>query len=366
MGGPVILVNDILSVADKDMEIDLLIFQKEEIVSTLKENIHLIPWSQLTQKTKRRNFAGSLPKNMCGDYSCYTIDLAGYDKVIYYPYHAALFQVKNCNAKFYTIGMDSGPMLYLRGFLNHRLLLNRAFSFYYFLQALYIDRKAAKKSETVFTVGEADAEFYRSVYLADAWYVHHPVSCLIDGYKPIAWEENQKLKISFPGSLTRFYVQGLIEEILDLIIGRADYYKDRIEISFLQIKYKKLKQKAEQMVSMGFLVEQVDFAEDFESYLANQHLILIPLAVGAGTKNKALSVLGMGADLIGSPIAMENVYGTREEHIAANAQSFLDQIDLRLRNHKLYGLSEDEIKKFKEYHSVQNWNIHFWAKIRND
>lgn len=358
------LVNDILSVLNEDMEIDLLVYRKESIASDLSGNIHFIPWNKLAQKTKRISFLGSLPKSMCRDYACYTIDLTGYDKVIYYPYHAALFQVKNCNAVFYTIGMDSGPMLYLRGFLNHKRFISKVFCLYYFFLALYMDWKATELSTKVFTVGEADAEFYRSVYLADARYVHHPITDSLDSCQPVPWEENQRLRVFFPGSLTRFYAKGLVEDILDLLIGKADYYKERIELSFLRVQYKKLSKKIRQLEAVGFQVENVEFAENFEEYLSNHHLAICPLITGAGTKNKTLSLLGMGMDMIGSPITMENVYGVKKEHIATDAGEFIRLIDLRLQNHKLYGLSKAEITLLKEYHSVKNWKTYFWEEIR--
>lgn len=363
-GGPVILLNDILHAVDMNLEVDLIVYNKESIASDLPDNVHFIPWSQRVKRIKKADILGLIPKGLYKDYSCYCIDLSGYNKVIYYPYFSALFKVKNSHAEFFTIGMDSGPMLYLRGFVKHKGGVARAFCLYQFLQALAIDKKVAKISKKIFTVGETDAEFYRSVYLADARFVHHPVTSLIDTYMPIEWKVNEKLKVCFPGGMLRFYVAGLLESILDKLVENAEFYKNEITISFLgKVKYKKLEEKLKEVQLAGLNIEYTEFAESFEEYLSKQHIILLPLLVGAGTKNKTLSALGMGLDMIGTPIAVENVYGIKKEHIAKNAEEFIQLINKRLEKHELFGMSKEEIIEFKKYHSVDNWNIYFWKEV---
>ena len=366
-GGPVILLNDILESTEQDIEVDLLIYKKDEIVAELKKNINFIPWSSLTKKIKNKSLYEMIPKSMGKDFSCYEIDLIGYEKVILYPYFSSLFKFKNCKAEIYTIGMDSGPMLYLRGIINHKRLLSKIFCMYMFGQAIHIDKKAARISKKVFTVGKSDAEFYRSVYIVDAEFISHPVTKLIDNYTPIKWEQGSKLKICFPGGNSQFYTYGLVEGIINLLQENSNKYKDKVEISILgKIGYRELEQALRKAKEVGFTINYEEYVEDFEKYLSMHHIILLPLLVGAGTKNKALSSLGMGLDFIGTPIAIENVNLIKKEHIAKSPHEFLEQIDVRLNNHKLFGLSKDEIIKFKEYHSVNNWFTFFWEEVMED
>ena len=113
-------------------------------------------------------------------------------------------------------------MIYLRGFVRHKNLITRAFCLYGFMQALSIDRKAAEVSEKVFTVGKADAEFYRSVYLVNAKYIPHPITPLIDNIYPIEWKRGEKLRLCFPGGLTRYYASGLMDNLINLFIKKAE------------------------------------------------------------------------------------------------------------------------------------------------
>ncbi len=92
-------------------------------------------------------------------------------------------------------------------------------------------------------------------------------------------------------------------------------------------------------------------------------MVILPLEVGVGTKNKALTTLGMGVDLIGSKIAVENVYGIKPENCAEIESDYLNLINLRLREKHLFNLTKEEIVGFKKYHSVEQWKDNFWEII---
>lgn len=363
-GGPVILIHNILSALPKNQTVDLLVYKKEELENNLGSNVNCIPWSKLTRQYKSGSWLRLIPKSMFSDYSCFEIDANGYEKIIFYPYFSSLFKLKNCCAECYTIGMDSGPMLYLRGFVNHKSWITKMFCGYEFLQALSIDRHACELSKKVFTVGESDAEFYRSVYLADAHFVPHPATDLVTAHIPCGYTGKEKLKLCFPGGMTRFYVSNLLIEIFDLMIKNADELKAKIAVSFLgKVQSKELEEKLNQLANVGIETEKIAFAEDFEEYLSHQNIILMPLEVGAGTKNKSLSALKMGLDLIGTPIALENVYGCKKEYLARTADEFISQIRLRLDTGHLFNLTKEEIKEFGTYHSIAQWTENFWNEV---
>ena len=364
VGGTVILINDILSVVNPAYDVDLIVYKKNFIESDLPQNVKFRSWDSIARKNRKCSIKSKLPKGLYKDYSSYVIGAEGYSKIVFYPYFCSLFNLKNMKGTIYTIGMDSGPMLYLRGYLNHNDFKNKLFCLYEYIQALYIDKKTASVSRKIFCVGETDAAYYRCAYSADARFVHHPVTSLIDSYTPIKWENEQKLKLCFPGGLSRFYAKGLVEKIIDLIGDEAEYFKDKIEISFLgSVKYLELKKSLDRVKCLGISVNYTEFADCFEEYLSKQHLILLPLVVGVGTKNKTLSSLGMGLDMIGTPIAMENVYGVREIHVAKDAFEFLQKIKTRIEQKNLFGFTNDEIYEFKKYHSVSNWRTSFWDEL---
>lgn len=364
VGGTVILINDILSVVPPNYDVDLIVYGKNSIESDMPKNVSFVSWNSIARREGKKSFKSKLPKGLYKDYSSYTLDVKGYSKIVFYPYFCSLFNLENVQGNIYTIGMDSGPMLYLRGFLNHSDFKNKAFCLYEYFQALDIDKKAAAVSQKVFCVGDTDAAYYRCAYASDARFVHHPVTSLIDDFIPIKWEQNQKLKLCFPGGMTQFYVKGIAEKIIDLIGDESDYFKDRVEISFLgAVKFKELKNSLDRAVAKGISVNYTEFADSFEEYLSNQHVVLLPLAVGVGTKNKTLSSLGMGLDMIGTPFAMENVYGVKDKHVARNASEFISKIKERIDDNRLYGLSEAEISEFKKYHSTYNWRTDFWDEL---
>ena len=359
-GGVVILLNDILSVATNP--VDLIVYRDNEGKFDLPDAVNFVPWNKLASKKekKERIFKYSLYKN----YKSYEIDIKEYDKVIFYPYFSSLFKYKNVHAKFYTIGMDSGPLLYLRAMLYNSRIKYKIFGLYNFKQAIKIDRHAVELSEKVFTVGEMDAEFYRSVLMADACFVHHPVSKLIDKYKHEEWFGNSELRICFPGGMSPFYAPNMVDKILSLILNNCDKYIGKISIEYLGRMPSKYTEKIlDKLNKVGIHVNIQDFVDDFEEYISKQDVVILPLEVGVGTKNKALTTLGMGVDLIGSKIAVENVYGIKPENCAEIESDYLNLINLRLREKHLFNLTKEEIVGFKKYHSVEQWKDNFWEII---
>lgn len=360
VGGVVILLNDILSVATNP--VDLIVYKDNEGKFDLPDVVNFVPWNKLASKRgkKERAFKYSL----YNDYKSYEIDIKEYDKVIFYPYFSSLFKYKNVHAKFYTIGMDSGPLLYLRAMLYNSRIKYKIFSLYNFIQAIKIDRHAVELSEKVFTVGERDAEFYRSVLMADAVFVHHPVSKLIDKYMHKEWAGKTEIKICFPGGLSPFYAPNMVDKILSLLLNNCDKYIGKISIEYLgRMPSKYTEGILDKLSKEGIHVNIQEFVDDFEYYISNQDVVILPLEVGVGTKNKALTTLGMGVDLIGSRIALENVYGIKPENCAENELDYLALIDLRLKEKHLFRLTNEEIVEFKNYHSVEQWKNNFWEII---
>ncbi len=58
IGGAVILANDILSVTNPDLNVDLIVYKKEKIMSELPEHINFVSWSKLANRTKKKKLSG--------------------------------------------------------------------------------------------------------------------------------------------------------------------------------------------------------------------------------------------------------------------------------------------------------------------
>ena len=105
VGGVVILLNDILSVATNP--VDLIVYKDNEGKFDLPDAVNFVPWNKLASKRgkKERMFKYSL----YNDYKSYEIDIKEYDKVIFYPYFSSLFKYKNVHAN----GLTSATLLSL-------------------------------------------------------------------------------------------------------------------------------------------------------------------------------------------------------------------------------------------------------------
>ena len=178
------------------------------------------------------------------------------------------------------------------------------------------------------------------------------------------WAGKTEIKICFPGGLSPFYAPNMVDKILSLLLNNCDKYIGKISIEYLgRMPSKYTEGILDKLSKEGIHVNIQEFVDDFEYYISNQDVVILPLEVGVGTKNKALTTLGMGVDLIGSRIALENVYGIKPENCAENELDYLALIDLRLKEKHLFRLTNEEIVEFKNYHSVEQWKNNFWEII---
>lgn len=363
--GPYRLPYDILSACSAIENVKFCVFGVDELKEKNDFSCNFIPWSKIAIHDKRKHSIVPQSVNLRKKYEEYTINLAGYDKVIFSCYNLTLLNLANSNAEIYTFGMDSAPMLYLRGFCSHHKIIYKLFCLYEFFSALDIDSHAVSVSKMIFTVGQDDASFYHAVFKTPATFIYHPYNTLIDGIKPLAWHAGEKLRLCIPGGISYFYTADLLDEIFDLILKNEDFYSDKISVSFLgAVRYKSIKKRLLALENSKIQYEYTRFAPSFEEYIASHHLILLPVTVGAGTKNRCASSAGIGLDFIATPVACENVHAAdSKEHIARNAREFIDQINLRLSTQKLYPLSDAQIKDFKNTHSTNQWKEKFWNKI---
>jgi hypothetical protein len=363
-GGPTALLFSILNSIPEGHSVDYAVLNEDAPNSCIPERVHFIPWSNLSVRTKKH--FSLIPKSidLRKNFRDHYIDVDKYDAIVFYTYNLSLIHLINNHAKIYTIGMDSAPMLYLRGFLSHRKLKLKLFCLYEFFSALSIDKYVSSISSCVFTVGSDDANFYHSLYKVPAIFIPHPYNALLERIeKTRDWEADEKLKICIPGGITYFYTGDLLNKIFDNFIKQPEY-AEKIEFSFLgKIRFNSLQNKIKELKNKGYMFTTQAFVDNFEGYMASQHIILLPVLVGAGTKNRCISAAAMGLDILGTPIATENVYGIQTENIAINAEDFFAKIKKRLNEHRLFQVKNSQ--KVRENHLNILWKERFWQIVFN-
>lgn len=356
------LLYDILMACPSSLQIDLAIDRVETLNIDIPDNISFVQWSNINicLADKNNNFAGPFVKKEWKHYATEHINCKGYDCVITYPFQMSALDFVNFYGKIYTIAVDSATMVFSRALLNHDSIVYRIASYIRLCGIRKIDNYIARISKKIYTVGKSDAEAYNVFYNADATFIPHPVidKAFKQAKKP-SWNGSDKLNICFTGSLSGFYVGNLLRNICKEI--SAEDLSNKVNIYFLG---KNIDNKAISYLNKaGYSVKCIDFVESYEAFLTEMHIMLVPLIVGAGTKNRVITAIGVGLDVIGTSVAMENIYGVDERNIANTPDEFILQIKRRLNNKEIYSLNNNDMDKFKKYHSYKQWKDNFWNTI---
>lgn len=363
--GPTRLVYDILRACNYKEKVDLVVFKGELRPNYLPQDVGFRKWSEIKLKQKNRDDnnhifkIGMVPKAYLKYRNC-IINTEGYYAVITYPFQLSLINYTNTSIKIFSIGMDSSTLLYLRGLLYNRIYFIKIACIIRLLQNLRLELLSSKKVNKIFTVGEYDAFIYKAVFKKKCIYIPHPVTDMLAELHAPNWNGQENLRICFAGALSRFYTSSMLKEIVYELLQKKNQLSKKITLFFLG---EKLEKSINLLRNNGYKVYYTVFAESFEEYLSQCHLFIAPLVVGAGTKNRILTAVALGLDVIGTDVALENVYGMKCYNLANNGKEVVEQIETRLRRRKLYSLDEDEIKKFFEYHSIIQWTNSFWNKI---
>ncbi|SEQ69393.1 glycosyltransferase [Butyrivibrio sp. TB] len=361
LNGPVSrLLYDILSACPSTQKVDFAVVGREKIDLNLPTNLDYISWSQLNTVNKSFNKIFSYGK-VRRDWIIngkYHLDASKYDVIVTYPMVPTALDYCGFQGRFEAIVVDSATMVFARACINHSSAFMRLLSFIRLQQNSNIDKINVQKAAHLYTVGISDAEAYNVFYNSKASFIPHTVTDDVIPYLgKVTWKQGERLKLCFAGSLSYFYTGDLYNQLINRLANSN--LQDCIEIHFLGKKFKgigKLKKN-------GFCVYHTTYAESFEEYLSQNHVFLAPLQIGGGTKNRVLSAAAVGMDVIGTSVALENIYGMSNSNVANTADEFMIQIKARLDNHKLCHLNKYQIDDFMQYHSKQQWTDKFWNNI---
>ncbi len=363
-GGPSRLLYDILCAYKDDNVIDVSVLKNDCCEIVLPPNINFVKWSEISYKKKNGSPFYQFLKiqKKLTEYRDYIIKAKSYDLIIGFSYTNLCFNFEGFNGKFINIGMDSATLLFLRGIINHKNLKLKIGCLIRLFQVIRTEKYVSKISSINFTVGKFDADFYNYLYNAKSIYIPHPYNKLTDGKQCVKWNGEDKLRLCFAGDLSPFYSGNLICDLLNDFCKNSDL-KDCISIYYLGKQH--YRTYLDKMTNLGYEVSCCDFVESFEDYLCNTHILVAPIMVGAGTKNRIINALALGLDILTTNIGAENVYGISQNHIANTANEYIEQIRYRLYNKQLFMLNEMQKSEMKKFHSQEQWTNNFWNVITN-
>lgn len=297
------------------------------------------------------------------------IDFSVYEKIIVYPENLVLKVPKFFRKKIIVVGPDSPSLrdarLYKEIKKNGTGILKKCIIGIYYIMAKYHEYRVLKQVKSFLVVGKTDKFWMKkNPYIRNKLYLkekikflRHPILSKVVKNK-LEKENISKKRFIFSGDLNylfnrRFIINVgkelkalnnvLVDGSLEIIVvGKNN--KWMVDL-FLEIKICRVK--------------YIDWIEDYNNIcIMGQDIHCLPLLVGAGTKNRTLTAIANGLEVITTPIGIENIAykNLTSVYITNNAKCFVEY--MMYLNNKIFSSSELELLK-KE-------RLNFRSKVKKE
>ncbi|TPE63654.1 hypothetical protein FJQ54_01990 [Sandaracinobacter neustonicus] len=228
------------------------------------------------------------------------------DLLLAYPSTAIRHIHPNDRSRTIVLGPDSLSLLWTRAAKQGQGvawlragLLARWFS--------HVDRFISRSFACYLVVGKADRRWIarQSGKNARTAYLPHPLlthSLLPAPEIEAAVAAQSRPTVLFAGAMSDMYSTGLFEELIDHLISKADLLRST-NLLLVGATYEAAYRR---LAANGLSAQWQIWIDQYEELFRGHIIQPVPLAVGAGTKNRVLTALANGATIIGTSVAVEN------------------------------------------------------------
>lgn len=248
-------------------------------------------------------------------------NLDDYDRILVYPDFMANYVPYKYWNKTISMGPDASSFVMARMCRIGVGWRKLKFGIYMKIQR-YNEGSWMKGLRRVCVVGKNDKRWLliHSIMKNKVFFLVHPFlsNSLIDisSLQPVL---NTKKRFVFAGDLSSYYVGYFFDELLLYIKGTDESLSILVVGKRNRWVYDILK-RADNCV-----VKYVSWVDDYRDIcVLGQDVHCVPMFAGGGTKNRVLTTLANGLEVLTTPIGLENIYhdGVEGIHICKNASSF--------------------------------------------
>ena len=276
------------------------------------------------------------------------IDFNNYEKIIVYPENLAFGIPKNFRRKITVLGPDSPSLrdarIYKEMKKNNISILETWIKGIYYNIAKYHEYRLLKQIESFLVVGKTDRLWMKkNSYIINKLslkekikFLRHPILSRV--VKENLEKENiEKKRFIFSGDLNYKFNNRFIT----VIVNELEKFDNISYKNFLNIVVVGKKNKWIVDLFENIKICNVNYIEWIEDYndvcVIGQDVHCLPLLVGAGTKNRALTAIANGLEIITTPIGVENIMykNLTSIYITKNAKLFARYM-IKLNNRFFY------------------------------
>ena len=287
-------------------------------------------------------------------------DLIIAEKVIMLSY------IKSGIFRNYKIAIDSWAVdsnITLQIFLYEKKFLKRWFYFFKYLRHLFSELYLLSKSDYMIAITDKIHRFYEKIFKKKIYLIQSAVD--VEYYKP-AGEKIEKGKMVFVGIMNYYpnidAAVFFVKEVLPKIRGK-------IKFKFYIVGKNPVKEVAELDNASDVIV--TGQVEDVRKYFNECEVVVVPLRMGSGLRNKVIQAMACGKTVIATSEACEGLDVKDGENIliANTVEEFVDKIILVFNNEQLRIEIEKNARKYVEenlsYDIIKEKWINMYEEIFN-
>lgn len=280
-----------------------------------------------------------------------------YNKIVVYPENILLSIPKKYRSQAIVLGPDSPAIRDARIYKEMKKAKKRWWEVLlkgiYYNIAKYHEFRVLNQSKSFLVVGKTDAYWMKkNNYIKDKEALRkkikvltHPILSNVIRTKFFINLVNKR-RFIFSGDLNYKFNNRFINELIIELNKVQDDYKN-ITLNIVVVG-KKNKWIADLFNNINICkVSYISWIDNYNDVcIIGQDIHCLPLLVGAGTKNRTLTALANGLELISTPIGIENINYTRLKgiYITRDPKKFLEYI-LFLNGHILSDYDINELIK---------------------
>ena len=247
----------------------------------------------------------------------YKNSLEKYDKILLYPDFLLGYMPSNILEKIIVLAPDASSMVGKRKYDVYMKdesinIIKKVYQYLYYKRFVFFEKKYIPKVNKYIVVGENDRDWLRS-YLKiksdkeKVVFLRHPLlSYSMVDLEQVKFSDIKDKRFIFAGDMRYSYVGKNIRDLAEsldklleknneklsiIVVGKANKW---IADIFSQVKY--------------LNVEYFTWIEHYQDICQiNRDVHCIPLSTGGGTKNRVLTAIANGLEVISTSIGVENI-----------------------------------------------------------
>lgn len=285
----------------------------------------------------------------------YKNSLEKYDKILLYPDFLLGYMPSNILEKIIVLAPDASSMVGKRKYDVYMKdksisIIKKIYQYLYYRRFIYFEKKYIPKVNKYIVVGENDRDWLRSYLKINAdkekvVFLRHPLlSYSMVDLERVKFSDIKDKRFIFAGDMRYSYVGKNIRDLAENLDKLLEKNNEKLSIVVVGKSNKWIADIFSQVKYLN--VEYFTWIEHYQDICQiNRDVHCVPLIAGGGTKNRVLTAIANGLELISTSIGVENIpINGLDKVLVYNDMNIFAKYMIKYSNQKIE--NKEEFKDF--------------------